>query len=59
MDMNDLRAEALRQASIDCRSEHFQGSPEMVVSRAKTYLAFLLGTAPAPKPTTRRKKARS
>jgi hypothetical protein len=51
--MNDLRAEALRRASEDCRIEvqPYQAAPEVVVTRAKVYLAFLLGIVektPAP-----------
>ena len=64
MDMNDLRAEALRRASDDCRTsmgtQTFQGAPEAVVTRAKAYLEFLLGTArSSPPKVAKRKKARS
>lgn len=59
MDMNDLRAEALRRASDDCRFSsganiNYSAAPEVVVTRAKAYLAFLLGTSPAPKPRRKR-----
>jgi len=63
MDMNDLRAEALRRASDDCYQQvpgqSFMAEPEVVVTRAKAYLAFLLGDAPELKSTVKRKRVRS
>jgi ubiquitin len=58
--MNDLRAEALRLAADDSRTnmggQTFNATPEVIVQRAKVYLAFLLGTPDkTPTPHTKAK----
>lgn len=62
MNLNELRTEALRRASEDCRCSagiaNMQAPTVAVLARAKAYLRFLLGTTerPAQKKSTRRRR---
>jgi len=51
MDLSDLRLHALQQASADCRftvaGQACQAAPEVIATRARVYLEFLVNGMPA------------